>query len=653
MKNRKIEPIDSTFQELEKRVYSALQRYANVHRGAGHFSKVTTALFEHARNIVLEYFGVNSKEFTVVFGSKWGLDAIKRGFGNASASAQVFSNDLGLPLGVGALALKNKDIRKGIPFPRGGGVVRLVSRNYILWEDVPALCEAGTPNIFGVITLAVALKMIMINGDATIFQHETPAKTVENILHDDEFRGDSGSSLLSRLLNTRIGKYLSVPTSRGWVSHTYFDNASTTPTFAAIWDVARTILRQTDRIGNNIVKEVKGICARFFNAPGDQYKIFFTQNTTEGINIVAEYLSRSIAKQRNIQHVVLTTFLEHNSNDLPWRYIPGLSILRMNVDSAGFLNLIDLEKVLHEYNHRRSHGRKRITLVAMSGCSNICGSINDIERISDITHRYNSRILIDAAQLAAHHPVDVQKANIDYLVFSGHKMYAPFGSGGLIVRKESFEIEGSFLDEIAASGKENVVGIGALGKAMELFGRIGMDVIADAESRLIKQAFRGFRSIPGLQVFSDADITSDNSLKMGPAIAFSMRNAHHNFVAKMLAEREGIAVRNGCLCAHLFVKQLMRMNMAQRFLSNVSMRMFPKITREYLPGILRASFGIINTEEEVDHFIHALESIATESMPAINKFFSRFYYGTPSLPKTAEESEIEDYIRSTVERVYS
>ena len=131
-----------------------------------------------------------------------------------------------------------------------------------------------------------------------------------------------------------------------------------------------------------------------------------------------------------------------------------------------------------------------------------------------------------------------------------------------------------------------------------------------------------------------------------------MKNIHHNLAAKILAEREGIAVRNGCLCAHLFVKQLMRMSVAQRLWSNVSMLILPKFTMEFLPGILRASFGIVNTEDEVDHFIHALDTLAAESIPFINRIFSRFYYGTPSLIKTAEESEIEEYIGSFVESVY-
>jgi selenocysteine lyase/cysteine desulfurase len=652
MKNRKIESAEAHFRELEKRAYSALQRYANVHRGAGHFSRVTTALFEYARNIVLEYLGVISNEYNVVFGTKWGLEAVKRHCRGNNSAPQVFSNDLGLPLGVGALALKKKDIHGGAPFPRGGGVVRLVSRNCVIWEDAPARCEAGTPNIFGVITLAVALKMIMINGDVTIFRHKTTAKTVECLLHEDEFQRDSGSSLLSKLLNTRVGNELPVPTSKGWVSHTYLDNASTTPTFEVVWDVVRTTLRQPDRIERDIVEEVKGISACFFNAPGSQYDILFTQNTTEGINIVAEYLSKSIEKDRNRHQVVLSTLLEHSSNDLPWRYIPGLKVLRMPVDSNGFLDLIRLEEILQEYNHRRAHGRKRITLVAMSGCSNVLGSINDIERVSDIAHRCNSGILVDAAQLAAHYTIDMRETNIDYLVFSGHKMYAPFGSGGLIVRRGLLDIEGPFLDEIRASGNQNVAGIAALGKALELLGRISMDVVADAEEVLIKRAMKGLRCIPDTRVFG-APETSDITSKRGPVLAFSMKNIHHNLVVKLLAEREGIAVRNGCLCAHLFVKQLMRMSVAQRLLSNVFTLIFPKITREFLPGILRASFGIVNTEEDVDHFIHALHTLAAESVPVINRIFSRFYYGTPSLPKTAEESEIEKYIRSVMESVYS
>jgi hypothetical protein len=131
-----------------------------------------------------------------------------------------------------------------------------------------------------------------------------------------------------------------------------------------------------------------------------------------------------------------------------------------------------------------------------------------------------------------------------------------------------------------------------------------------------------------------------------------MRETHHNLVTKLLAEKGGITVRNGCLCAHLLVKHLMKMSMAQRLLSNLSMIMFPETTKKFLPGILRMSFGIGNTCEDVDRVSEMLSAIAGQRQPLINRIFSRMNYGSPVLPVTAEEKRIDAYVLDVVERVY-
>ncbi len=418
------------FHEMGKRVYTALQRYSNVHRGAGHNSMVTTELFEGARDTVLEYFGLEKRNHIVVFGNTARLKSLKCMLKDTNSIYQIFSNDIGLPIGVGALVVRRTALSKGIPFPRGGGVVKLVSRNFVIWEDVPARIEAGTPNIIGVITLAVALKLILVGGNENIFQIKTASDSANTILYNDPLSGCSGKELLSKLRETPIGGAALVPTLKGWVPYVNLDNAASSPTFEAIWDVVRLTWRQSDQVLKDIIEEVKKICARFFHAPEDQYELIFTQNTTEGINIVAEDLKNSVNKDRDNQPIVLNTLLEHNSNELVWRYIPEVCLLRFPVNEEGFLDLDKLERILCDYNYRKYYGRKRIELVAISGCSNVIGTLNDMERISIIAHKYGARILVDAAQLAAHRAIDMKKANIDYIVFSGHKMYAPFGVGG-------------------------------------------------------------------------------------------------------------------------------------------------------------------------------------------------------------------------------
>ncbi len=170
----------------------------------------------------------------------------------------------------------------------------------------------------------------------------------------------------------------------------------------------------------------------------------------------------------------------------------------------------------------------------------------------------------------------------------------------MIVRKGLLRLDDSTLYEIKSLGRKSIAGIAAMGKAMELLSRVNMDVITMEERRLTRKALIGLRRIPGIKVFGVFNENSKRFDRRGPVLAFSMRRIHHNLVANMLAEKEGIAVRSGCLCAHLFVKYLMRISVLQSFLSNISMLLYPKFTLKSLPGIVRVSFGITNTDDEVD-----------------------------------------------------
>ncbi len=156
-----------------------------------------------------------------------------------------------------------------------------------------------------------------------------------------------------------------------------------------------------------------------------------------------------------------------------------------------------------------------------------------------------------------------------------------------------------------------------------------------------------------MKVFGVFDETVEKFKRRGPVIGFSMKKIHHNLVAKLLAEEGGIGVRDGCLCAHLFVKYLMKVSVLQTFFANISMLLFPRLTSKSLPGIVRISFSIVNTEEEIDHFIQILKEITDRPVPIVNQFFAHFYYGTPKLPKTAVEAKIINFIETEIQDVYS
>ena len=123
--------------------------------------------------------------------------------------------------------------------------------------------------------------------------------------------------------------------------------------------------------------------------------------------------------------------MEHHSNELPWRYAEGVELIRLDIDHDGFISLSTLEDLLREHNEGQPAGKGKVSLVTICGASNVLGTFNDLPAISEIVHRYGALFMVDAAQMAAHHPIDMQAAGIDCLAFSGHKMHAPFGTGGV------------------------------------------------------------------------------------------------------------------------------------------------------------------------------------------------------------------------------
>jgi selenocysteine lyase/cysteine desulfurase len=312
---------------------------------------------------------------------------------------------------------------------------------------------------------------------------------------------------------------------------------------------------------------------------------------------------------------VLNTLLEHNSNELPWRSIPGVSLIRLPVDAEGFVDLNELETLLRAYNQDGRHGTSgtsgsaRIRLVAACGASNVLGVFNDLEEIGRIVHRYGARLLVDAAQLVAHRVVETESWGIDYLAFSAHKVYAPFGSGVLLARKGLLTFSPAELERIRSSGEENAGGIAALGVALVLLQRIGLDVIREEEQALTAWALRGMAQIPGLKIYGTVDPESLRFARKGGVIPFDLGNILPGRVAGELAERGGIGVRYGCHCAHLLIKRLVGVPPLLEQLQGLILRLFPRVA---LPGVVRVSLGIENSAEDVDTLIRVLGEIARQ-----------------------------------------
>jgi|WetSurMetagenome_2_1015567.scaffolds.fasta_scaffold00003_222 selenocysteine lyase/cysteine desulfurase len=624
--------LNEAFAELERSVETALAHYSNVHRGSGHNSMVSTFLYEQAREIVLEYLELRKGKYTVIFCTPGRAAALKSQLSPGSYKS-ISSNEIGLPLGVCALASRKKALPGGAPFQTGGGTTRLVSPGWVIWADAPDKFEAGTPAIINIIAFARALQLVKQSGIDTFRNTTAEIRPAADILRRDELEKYSGKQLLGELGSTMIGHDVLVPTATGNEPYINLDNAASTPSFAPVWNAVCQTWRQPAHVLPDIINEVRSICAEVLNAPLSDYDFIFTSNTTEAINVTAESLRRGSTPGE--EYVVVNSLLEHTSNDLPWRLIPDFSLVRINIDSDGLIDPEELERLLTGYNVEALQGRKRIRLVALSGASNVLGVFNNLEEISKIVHRYGARLLVDAAQLVAHRKVDMKKCAIDYLAFSAHKMYAPFGTGVLIARKGLLNFTPEEMSLIHSSGEENKCGIAALGKALVLLQRVGLDLVRSEEQLLTAQLLRGLAKIEGLQIYGIKDPDSPVFDQKGGVVVFSLKNIFANVIARDLALLGGIGIRYGCHCAHLLVKQLVGVGPSLERFQGLIVKLFPWIR---LPGLARVSLGIGNTEQEIKTLIQVLQVISIQ----------------PKVTALKEvERQMKDFCRDIAQKVYA
>jgi len=293
----------------------------------------------------------------------------------------------------------------------------------------------------------------------------------------------------------------------------------------------------------------------------------------------------------------------------------------VEIDELGRLSEADLLYKL------KSFGR-RVALVAVTGASNVTGWVNDVNHLAEICHSHGVPIMVDAAQLAPHRKIDMREpsdpGHIDFMAFSAHKLYAPFGTGVLIGDKSLFEtgapdiVGGGAVDivtlervvwndppEREEAGSPNVVGAVALGKVLGILEQLGMDHIAEHEGRLTGYALSRMKKIPGVRIYGGTD-PKNVAGRMG-VITFNVEGLKDSQVASILNYEAGIGVRHGCFCAHPYIKQLL--GVTEEESHQMEMELLRK-DRSNLPGAVRISFGIYNNQDEIDIFLEMLAKIA-------------------------------------------
>ncbi len=400
------------------------------------------------------------------------------------------------------------------------------------------------------------------------------------------------------------------------------DNAASTPPLVDVVQAVESFMpyyssvhRGTgfkSRLSTVAYDQAHTIIGRFVGADLNSNTVIFGKNTTEAINKLAFRLPLGP------EAVVLTTQLEHHSNDLPWR--PRAHVVHVRALPDGRLDEDDFDYQLQRY-------AGRVALVTVTGASNVSGFIQPIHRLARKAHAAGARILVDAAQLAPHRRVDMRPdddpEHLDFVTLSAHKMYAPFGTGALIGPKEVFlheapEYRGGgtvdvvTLDEVhwagvpdrEEAGSPNVVGAVAMAVAVRTLMEVGMEAIAAHEEHLIAYTLERLGDLPGIHLFGETDPARAHE-KVG-VIPFNVEGLSHFLTAAILGYEGGIGVRSGCFCAHPYVVHLLRLDEEE---SHQWRDQLLGGDKSNMPGMVRASFGCYNNTDDVDRLVEMLERI--------------------------------------------
>jgi selenocysteine lyase/cysteine desulfurase len=341
-------------------------------------------------------------------------------------------------------------------------------------------------------------------------------------------------------------------------------------------------------------EEARATVAGFLGCRDDD-AVVFTRNTTDATNLLAHVLP--------VGTRVVVFGSEHHATLLPWS-----DAVRLPIPAASGEAVRSVHDALQEL---RRDGDQRPILVAVTGASNVTGELWPSNEIAVVARRHRARVFLDAAQLAPHRAVNVAALGVDYVAVSGHKLYAPFGTGVLAGRTDWLDAASPYLSGGGASrhvgdatddiewatgparheaGTPNVIGAVALAAACRALSTAGQDRLADAESSLLKRLRDGLRRIPGLH-----ELTAFGSAapRVG-IVAFTVDGIDAGTLAQRLSDEYGIGVRAGLFCAHPLTRRLLGESGSEQ------------------AAAVRASIGLGSTPEHVDRLVAAVSKLAAE-----------------------------------------
>ena len=449
-----------------------------------------------------------------------------------------------------------------------------------------------------------------------------PFRLTENISMNN-------SDLLACLQANFIGcdtEYPTVDGGRG--PRIYLDSAASTLMMAPAYNVGHEFLVHYASTHSDLHYAARGAShafewahqsvLKFVDANPDEYHTFFAgSGATAGFNRMAASLSRA----RPERQVVLVSEMEHHSNDLPHRYhnsqvvhVPCMG----EFERYGGLDMDKLRAIFEE------HG-ENINYIAVTGASNVTGAITPLAEVAKLAHSVGAYLLVDASQMIAHAPVSMDQADIDVLVFSGHKIYAPGSPGAVIARKNLLksikpaELGGGMVDDVyieeymptetlpdrEEAGTPNIVGAITLGAVLDLLNRVGMDKVREKEIDLIDFAWKGLQAIDGVTVYGP---DPDDIPRTG-TIAFNIKGFDHGLTAAAINDYHNIQVRNGCFCAHPYVRELLKKELWEMDIDPDAPNAEADVERKR--GMARASLGLYTTRADLEALIVAVRDLAS------------------------------------------
>ena len=321
----------------------------------------------------------------------------------------------------------------------------------------------------------------------------------------------------------------------------------------------------------------------FLNASATE-EIIFTKGTTEGINLIASSYGEQYLQSGD--EIVLTE-LEHHANIVPWQMLAqrkNCKIKYIPVTAEGNLDYSSLDQII----------TKKTKLISFSGCSNILGTLVDIKRLVAKAKEVGAVTVLDAAQLVSQKPIDVKNLNVDFLVFSAHKLFGPYGFGVLYGKKEllekmpPYQLGGSMILNVNydvttfnelpfkfEAGTPHIEGAVGTAAAIDFFKSLDLTEIFNHEQSLMKKLVAGLQDISGMVLFGTA-------VEKAAIVSFNIKGAHHSDVGQIL-DQQGVAVRVGHHCTQ------------------------PLLKKYDLTGTVRVSISIYNNENDIDLFLVAIQ----------------------------------------------